>query len=80
MPKRGANGRFIKSDEEGLKISFTIPAFSRLIFWGLFLIILSPWIFIIIRFEIWKKIISIFEAFLMIKEEENGSTKKSGLF
>lgn len=80
MPKRGANGRFIKSEGEGLKISFTLPTFSRIILWVLFLIILSPWIFIIIRFEIWKKIISKFETLLIIKEEGNGATKKTGLF
>ena len=80
MPKRGANGRFIKSDEEGLKISFSLPSLSRIILWGLFLLILSPWIFIIIRFEIWKKIISKFETLLLIKEEGNGPAKKNGLF
>ena len=80
MPKRGENDRFIKADGEGLKISFTLPTFSRIILWGLFLIILLPWIFIIIRFEIWKKIISKFETLLIIKEEGNGATKKTGLF
>ena len=46
MLKRDIKGRFIK-EEEGFKIDITLINFSRLIFWGLLLLLISPWIFII---------------------------------
>jgi len=80
MPKRDSNGRFIKNDEEGYKIIFTLPKFSNILFWGLLLIVLSPWILIIAKLEIWKKIVSSLEGLFLIKEENNGPNKKNGLF
>ena len=80
MPKRDSNGRFIKNDEEGYKIIFTLPKFSNVLFWGLLLIVLSPWILIIAKLEIWKKIVSSLEGLFLIKEENNGPNKKNGLF
>ena len=80
MPKRDSNGRFIKNDGEGFKIVFTLPKFSYILFWGLLLIVLSPWILIIAKLEIWKKIVSSLEGLFLIKEENNGPNKKNGLF
>ena len=80
MPKRDSNGRFIKNDEEGYKIIFTLPKFSNILFWGLLLIVLSPWILIIAKLEIWKKIVSSLEGLFLIKEENNGPNKKNGFF
>ena len=80
MPKRDSNGRFIKNDEEGYKIIFTLPKFSNILFWGLLLIVLSPWILIIAKLEIWKKIVSSLEGLFLIKEENNAPNKKNGLF
>ena len=79
MPKRDIKGRFIK-EEEGFKIDITLPTFSRLIIWGLLLLLISPWIFIIIRLQIWKKIISKLENLFLIKEQDVEQTKKNGLF
>ena len=80
MPKRDSNERFIKNDGEGFKIVFTLPKFSYILFWGLLLIVLSPWILIIAKLEIWKKIVSSLEGLFLIKEENNGPNKKNGLF
>ena len=80
MPKRDSNGRFIKNDGEGFKIVFTLPKFSYILFWGLLLIVLSPWILIIAKLEIWKKIVSSLEGLFLIKEENNAPNKKNGLF
>ncbi len=79
MPKRDLKGRFIK-EEEGFKIDITLPTFSRLILWGLLLLLVSPWIFIIVRLQIWKKIITKLETLFLIKEEDAEQTKKNGLF
>ena len=69
MSKRDINGKFIKK-EEGLKINFNITSFSRLILWGILLLLLSPWIIIIIRLEIWKTTVSKFEMISLIKVDD----------
>ena len=79
MPKRDSNGRFIK-DTEGLEIYFSLPSFSRLILWGLILIIISPWIIMIARLEILKILLSKFESLFEFKQEGNETIKKNGLF
>ena len=76
MPKRDTNGRFIK-EEEGFKITFTLPSLSKLILWVLLLFLLSPWIMAIIRLPIWKDILSKFEMLFLIKGEEAEQTKKN---
>ena len=79
MPKRDSNGRFIKGTE-GLEISFSLPSFSRVILWGLILIIISPWIIMIARLEILKILLSKFESLFEFKQEGNETIKKNGLF
>ena len=69
MSKRDINRRFIKK-EEGLKVNFNIASFSRLILWGILLLLLSPWIIIIIRLEIWKTTVSKFEMLSLIKVDD----------
>ena len=69
MSKRDINRRFIKK-EEGLKVNFNITSFSRLILWGILLLLLSPWIIIIIRLEIWKTTVSKFEMLSLIKVDD----------
>ena len=79
MSKRDSYGRFIKKEGEGLKIVLTLPTFSKILFWILLLVILSPWLIVLLRNQIWKEIISKFEHLFFIKEE--GETiKKNGLF
>lgn len=80
MPKRDSNGRFIKNDGEGFKIVFTLPKFSNILLWGLLLIVLSPWILIIAKLEILKKIVSSLEGLFLIKEENNVPNKKMDCF
>ena len=69
MSKMDINGKFIKK-EEGLKVNFNITSFSRLILWGILLLLLSPWIIIIIRLEIWKTTVSKFEMLSLIKVDD----------
>ena len=79
MPKRDSNGRFIK-DTEGIEIHFSLPSFSRLILWGLLLVIISPWIMMIARLEILKILLSKFESLFEFKQEGSETIKKNGLF
>ena len=80
MPKRDINGRFMKSEGEGVTISFTLPTFSRIIIWGIICLVLSPWLLILERFKIWNVIISKFEWLFAFKDGESEKTKKNGLF
>jgi len=80
MPNRDSNGRFIGNQGKGLEITFSLPPFSRVILWGVILIIISPWIILVARLEILKIILSKFMMLFQFKEEENEPTKKNGLF
>jgi len=80
MSKRDSSGRFIKKEGEGLKIVLTLPTFSKILFWILLLVILSPWLIVLLRNQIWKEIISKFEHLFLVKEEEGETIKKNGLF
>ena len=75
MPKRD-----IKDKEEELRLVFTLPSLSRIIFWILLLIVLSLRIIVFLRFQIWEQIIDKFELLFAIKEKEGETTKKNGLF
>ena len=80
MPKRDSSGKFIKEKKEELKLVFNLPPLSRIIFWLILLIVLSPWIMIFFRFQIWKEIMEKFEHLFFIKEVDGETTKKNGLF
>ena len=80
MSKRDSSGRFIKKEGEGLKIVLTLPTFSKILFWILLLVILSPWLIVLLRNQIWKEIISKFEHLFLVKEEDGETIKKNGLF
>ena len=80
MSKRDSFGRFIKKEDDGLKIVLTLPTFSKILLWISLLLILSPWLVVLLRNQIWKEIISIFEHLFLVKEEEGETIKKNGLF
>lgn len=76
---RDGKGRFIK--EEGFRITFYIPTFSKMVYWLLLMVLLLPWISIICRLDILKKILSLFDDLMNIaKEEQKETTKKNGIF
>ena len=80
MAKRDSNGRFIKEGDDGFKIVLTLPSFAKILFWALFLIVLSPWVIILLKNQLWKEILLKFERLFYIKEEEGETIKKNGLF
>ena len=78
---RDSKGRFAKGPEEGLKITMHVPTFTNIIYWILLMIIFMPWISVICRLEILKKLLSFFGNLLMMKAgEEKDTPKKNGLF
>ena len=77
---RDSKGRFSKKAEEGFKIIFDIPSIKRILIWVISFGILLPWISIIAKFEILNKLLSLFDELMDGKINENGGSKKSGLF
>ena len=80
MDNRDAKGRFSKKAEEGFKIIFDIPSIKRILIWLALFGILLPCISIIAKFEIINKLLSLFDELMDGKINENGNSKKSGLF
>lgn len=78
--ERDSKGRFSKKGEDGLKIIFDVPPIRRIIFWIFIFAVLLPWISIIARFELLRKILDIFDELMNPSINENGNTKKGGLF
>lgn len=78
---RDSKGRFTKGPEEGLKITMHVPTLATIIYWILLLIIFMPWISVVCRLEILKRILSFFDdLLLMTTSEENETPKKNGFF
>ena len=77
---RDSKGRFSKKAEEGIRIIFDIPSIKRILIWVISFGILLPWISIIAKFEILNKLLSLFDELMDGKINENGNSKKSGLF
>ena len=76
---RDKNGRFTKDDN--FKITLYIPKFTKIIYWILMLFVLMPWITLIIRLDILKKILSLFEKlWIKTEEEEKEAPRKNCLF
>ena len=76
---RDIKGRFKKSDDEGIKINFTIPSIKKIIYLMLLFTILLPWIIIGFRFNILKNIFELIEA-LITKQVKQKKYQKNGLF
>ena len=77
---RDSKGRFSKKAEEGFRIIFDMPSIKRILIWVISFGILLPWISIIAKFEILNKLLSLFDELMDGKINENGNSKKSGLF
>ena len=76
---RDNKGRFAKSSEGGMKNTMNVPTLTKIIYWLLLLIIFMPWISIVCRLEILKKLLNIFDYLLMkSKEEEKIYQKRMG--
>ena len=80
LMKRDNNGRFCKKGEESNEITISVPSIKRIVLWVSILLILLPWITIISRLNLIKKIESTFEALINGTGEENTENGKKGLF
>ena len=68
--------RFYKSSDDGLKITLGIPSSEKIIIYLIIVLILMPWISILSKLKILRKIIDYFEYLLKIVNEDIDSTGK----
>ena len=80
MTNRNVNRKFIQKEGKGIEINILLPPLSRVLLWCLILLILSPWIIMIARLEIWKKVLIKFLMLFQFKENDNELMKKNDLF
>ena len=78
--KRDTKGRFTKKCEEGVKIILGIPSIKKIVIWILLIAILMRWISIIAKYNIFKKILNLFDKLIRTINEDAASPKKNGLF
>ena len=82
MP-RDYKGRFTKSGEDGMKLIFAFPSINKILLWILIIGILMPWISIITKLDLPKKLLSAFDKLINSPVEDSdksGNSKKNGLF
>ena len=78
--ERDTKGRFTKKNDDDLKIVFGFPSIKRLAAWSLIFIIIMPWLNILWKFSIIKKVMDLFDELILTQNNETDGTKKSGIF
>ena len=78
--KRDLKGRFIKKEEEEIKIVFGLPSLKKLMMWIIISAIMMPWISIIIKNNMFQKLLDAFDALLKQTDTEQVSQKKMDYF
>ena len=78
--KRDLKGRFIKKEEEEIKIVFGLPSRKKLMIWIIIFAIMMPWISIIIKNNMFQKLLDAFDALLKQTDTEQVSQKKMDYF
>ena len=78
--KRDEKGRFIKTDDSN-KIILHFTSIKRILIWIVIIWVFMPWITIISKFDVLKKILDLFECLFTKSNDENDeTTKKNGIF
>ena len=68
--KRDEKGRFIKTDDSN-KIILHFPSIKRILIWIVIIWVFMPWITIISKFDVLKKILDLFECLFAKSNGEN---------
>ena len=79
MKTRDSRGKFVKKNDSELILAF--PSIKTLVYWISLFLIFLPWIAILSKFNLFEKIVQIFDSLFNgeIKETQE-SGKKNGLF
>ena len=79
--KRDARGRFSKENGKSGKIVVNLPSLENVIFYLLLMVIVTPWIIIISKINIWDKIKEKLEELMALTTKSNEEDKKkNGIF
>lgn len=77
--KRDKRGRF-KKEDEWMNFTFTFPSIKKLLYWGLLLVVVLPWIIIASKFKILENIYDAFENMIFNSTKNTKEYKKNGRF
>ena len=72
---RDSKGRFAKG-QEGLKITMKVPTLTDMVYWVILVFIFMPWISLIFRLELLKRLLSFFDNLLSMSAGEKKEIKK----
>ena len=72
---RDNKGRFTKKNEEEMKLTFYLPTMKTVLFWIFFISILMPWFLIIVKMDLFPKLLIKFEELIF---PENGKCERNG--
>ena len=68
--KRDTKGRYTKNYEEGVKIILCIPPIKKIVICILLIAIIKRWISIITKYNIFKKILNLFDKLITTTNED----------
>ena len=78
--ERDSKGRFSKKGDDRFKITFDVPSFKKIILWIFIAALLLPWLSLLAKFEVLKRLLNLFDELMNSSSIENGNSKKTGLF
>ena len=79
--KRDSRGKFCKAEERKGEIIVDLPSIANIIFYGVLIFIMLPWLVIISKFNVWQNIRNKIEELFAFPAQNNEETpKKNGIF
>ena len=78
--KRDDKGRFSKSSEGRLKLTLDFPPIKKIIIYLILGFVLLPWILLITKLNLFRKVLDYFELLFKFDNEEIDSTPKKMVY
>ena len=74
--KRDSRGKFCKAEERKGEIIVDLPSIANIIFYGVLIFIMLPWLVIISKFNVWQNIRNKIEELFAFPAQNNEETPK----
>ena len=74
--KRDSRGKFCKAEERKGEIIVDLPSIANIIFYGVLIFIMLPWLVIISKFNVWQDIRNKIEELFAFPAQNNEETPK----
>ena len=79
--KRDSRGKFYKAEGRNGEIIVDLSSITNIIFYGVLIFIMLPWLVIISKFNVWQNIRNKIEELFAFPAQNNEETpKKNGIF